>query len=112
MVVSLHPSLYCRIDKNLNLTNYSVFIFLILKHLRAQHEQHFSSTHRTVRRTVAKKPMTSRLWYWNQFKSCAATRRCCAPWCLMTNSVQKTARSSGGTGRSWFSWDSVTIFSL
>lgn len=82
------------------------------QHLRTPNEQHFRVTHSTVMTTMARTPMTSRLWYWNQFRSCAATRRCVAPLCLMTNSVQKVASSSGSMGRSKWMEDRVAIRSL
>lgn len=116
---NISPSLFTSLQNSytkwmLHWKHYSFFFFAVpfLKHLRVQNKQHFSITHRTVRRMMTKKPMTSRLWYWIQFKSCAATLRWSAPLCLMTNSVQKVASSRGWTGRSRFIWDSFTIFSL
>lgn len=94
--------------------HYSDFFFapLFPQHLRVQNRHDFRVTHKTVMKTKAKKPITSRLWYWNQFKSCAATLRCGAPLCLITNSDQKTARSKGSTGRSRCILDSPIILSL
>lgn len=56
--------------------------------------------------------MTSRLWYWNQYRSWKAGLRCFAPLCCITNSVQNTDRSRGSIGRSLWRAESFPMFSL
>lgn len=62
--------------------------------------------------TARRKAMTSREWYWIQFKSWAAGRRCGAPLCLITNSTQCTARSRGWMGLSRWRSERRLMFSL
>jgi hypothetical protein len=54
---------------------------------------------------------TSRSRYWYQERSRAADRRCGAPLCLMTYSVQKIAVSRADIGRSLKALDIRTAFS-
>jgi len=54
---------------------------------------------------------TSRRRYWYQASSTAAVRRCGAPACLMTYSVQKMAVSRGDSGLSLKALDIRTAFS-
>ena len=53
----------------------------------------------------------SRRRYWYQASSAAAVRRCGAPACLMTYSVQKMAVSRGDIGLSLKALDIRTAFS-
>lgn len=93
--------------------NYSFLCFIpILANFWQQNRQHFVMTNRAVATQASRNPITSREWYWNQARSWEAGRRCLAPLWRMTNSIQKTARSRGFIGWSWWILDNFIAFSL
>lgn len=65
-----------------------------------------------VTKTVTITAATSKSRYWYHDRSTAAERKCGAPPCLMTYSVQKMAVSSGVWGRSLNCCDIFLAFSL
>lgn len=91
---------------------YSFFFFPMLAVLRQQKRQNFVMMNTTPTTQSNRNPMTSREWYWNQLRSCRVERRCLAPLWRMTYSIQKTARSRGFTGWSWWILDNLMAFSL
>lgn len=58
------------------------------------------TTNTIANSAITKTVTTSRSKYWYQDRSIADDRRCPAPWCLMTYSVQKMALSIGDIGLS------------
>ena len=92
---------------------YSLFFFFpALLNFRQQNKQHFVTKNIAVATQASRNPITSKEWYWNQVRSWEAGRRCLAPLWRMTYSIQKTARSRGFIGWSWWILDNFIAFSL
>ena len=93
--------------------DYSFFIFFpVFATFRQQNRQHCVVTNIAVATQASRNPITSKEWYWNQVRSWEAGRRCLAPLWRMTYSIQKTARSRGFIGWSWWIPDNFIAFSL
>ena len=86
--------------------------FRFLPSFRRHSFKHFTVSITKIRTTVVSSTITSRQKYWIQLRSWTADRRCFAPLCRITNSVQYTESSSGSVWRSLWRADSFWMFTL